>query len=348
MWDDRAVANLNVSYLGAIQSIHRNLKLMYVHAYQSLVWNVVASERWKRHGAKVVKGDLVIVDRQAERAIHQQDEVDEAGEVVIRPAADDTAVTHDDLFERAQALTAEDAESGKYTIFDVVLPTPGFDIEYPDNALGDFYKEFMASERGGGLDPGDMRRSQKDFSLSGSYRKVIGQAGKNMGFEVKAYSEETEQLVETDLEKLNKSKPNRNGGNRDKNSTHSSNNSHENEGGRFNGGGDVGRGGRFNNRRGRGGRGGRGGNFSGSDKQSGGHYQNEGAREGGAESSKMYHDIRTEEEMNADMISPVNTKLIAWQNLPDKLATEDKASREAMESKWLSYLHLKERLLIQI
>ena len=184
---------------------------MYVHAYQSLVWNIVASERWARYGAKVVEGDLIIVDRKAGRAIIQEDEIDEAGEVVIRPAADDTAVTHDDLFERAHSLSMEEVESGKYTIFDIVLPTPGFDIEYPNNAVGDFYKEFMASDRGGRLDPGNMRRAQKDFSLSGSYRKVIGQAGQSMSFEVKAYSEETEQLVETDLEKLNKSRPNRNG-----------------------------------------------------------------------------------------------------------------------------------------
>jgi len=305
---------------------------MYVHAYQSLVWNVVASERWSRYGSKVVPGDLVIVDRQAERAVHQQDEIDEAGEVVIRPAADDTAVTHDDLFERAKALTVEEAESGNYTIFDVVLPTPGFDIEYPNNALGDFYKEFMASERGGGLDPANMRRPQKDFSLSGSYRKLIGQAGKNMSFEVKAYSEETEQLVETDLEKLNKSKPNRNGGDKAKNHTQDSNNK---DGGRFSGGGDDsrgGRGGRFNNRRGRAGRDGRGDSSFVFNRQSGGQNQNGDATDNGRDSSRIYHDVRLEE--GNDLSTPaVNAKMSAWQNLPDELAAEGKATREAMESK---------------
>jgi len=90
-----------------------------------------------------------------------------------------------------------------------VLPTPGYDIEYPDNDIGDFYREFMASERGGGLDPADMRRLQKDFSLSGSYRKILAQVGKDLSFEVKTYHEENEQLVETDLEKLLKSRPQR-------------------------------------------------------------------------------------------------------------------------------------------
>ena len=300
---------------------------MYVHAYQSLVWNIVASERWARYGAKVVEGDLVIVNRQPKQVVLQQDDVDEAGEVVIRPAADDTAVTHDDLFERAQALTAEEAQSGKYTIFDIVLPTPGFDIEYPNNAVGDFYKEFMASERGGGLDPGNMRRPQKDFSLSGSYRKVIGQAGKNISFTVKAYSAETEQLVETDMEKLNKSKPNRNG-DRD-NYTVDSKNTLKNEGGRFNGGGDDTRGGRFNNRRGRG-RDGRGGSFFGSSKPSGSRDQNDSARDSSNDSSRIYHDIQKQE---IDTASPVNEKMSAWQSLPDKLASEEKAARESMDGK---------------
>ncbi|KAL3427084.1 tRNA pseudouridine synthase d [Phlyctema vagabunda] len=200
----------STDYLGALLVINRNLRLMYVHAYQSLVWNTVVSERWVRYGNRVVKGDLVLVDGQAARnaAAHsKEDEMDENGEIIVRPAADDVAVAHDDLFQRARPLSEEEAATGKYSIFDIVLPTPGYDIEYPDNDIGDYYKDFMSSEKGGCLDPADMRRNQKDFSLSGSYRKMIAQIGKDPSFEVKVYEEENEQLVETDLEKLNKSRP---------------------------------------------------------------------------------------------------------------------------------------------
>ncbi|RDW70150.1 hypothetical protein BP5796_08547 [Coleophoma crateriformis] len=195
-------------YLGALQTINRNLKLMYVHAYQSLVWNAVTSERWSRYGDKVIQGDLVLVDGQAIRnaAAAKENEIDENGEVVIRPAVDDTALSHDDLFQRARPLSADEAASGQYSIFDIVLPTPGYDINYPDNDIGDYYKEFMSSERGGRLDPANMRRPQKDFSLSGSYRKILGQVTQQMSFEVKVYHDENEQLVETDLEKLQNSR----------------------------------------------------------------------------------------------------------------------------------------------
>lgn len=200
--------NLSKDYAGAILQITRNLRLMYVHAYQSLVWNMVASERWARFGKKVISGDLVIVDTNRHANAEPEQEVDESGEIIIRPAVDDSAVTADDLFERARPLTEDEAASGRYTIFDIVLPTPGFDVEFPNNEIGDYYKEFMGSERGGGLDPANMRRSHKDFSLSGSYRKLMGVVGADVSYEIKPYRDETTQLVETDLDKINKQEQN--------------------------------------------------------------------------------------------------------------------------------------------
>ncbi|RFU33873.1 hypothetical protein B7463_g2431, partial [Scytalidium lignicola] len=196
-------------FTGAILKIPRNLRTMYVHAYQSLVWNTVASHRWNKYGDKVIKGDLVLVEAQSSLITDNQDEVDENGEIVVRPAADDTAVSHDDFFQRARPLTEEEAQSGKWTIFDIVLPTPGFDINYPDNDIGEYYKEIMATERFGGLDPAKMRRKEKDFSLSGSYRNVLAAVGSDLAFQIKTYHDETEQLVETDLEKLRKANPER-------------------------------------------------------------------------------------------------------------------------------------------
>lgn len=193
-------------YQGAITTIPRNLRMMYVHAYQSLVWNVVAGKRWTTYGDKVVEGDLVLVhehkDKEAGAVASplEKDSVDQDGEVVINPEGDDSA----DNFERARPLSKEEAESGKYTIFDVVLPQPGWGIEYPRNAIGDFYKEFMGSERGGGLDPHNMRRAWRDISLSGGYRKFLARPLEPMSFEVKEYTHDDEQLTETDLQRLQK------------------------------------------------------------------------------------------------------------------------------------------------
>lgn len=190
-------------YLGALQTVPRNLRLMYVHAYQSLVWNHAASERWRLYGDKVVEGDLVIINKQEETA-GAEDTVDADGEVIVAPQAEDSATAVDDAFTRARPLSADEAASGKYTIFDIVLPTPGFDIVYPPNQMTEFYKRFMGSEQGGGLDPFDMRRARRDIGLSGSYRTLLSRPGPDYSYQVKAYSQDDQQLVETDLECLKK------------------------------------------------------------------------------------------------------------------------------------------------
>lgn len=195
----------------ALQSISRNLRLMYVHAYQSLVWNMAVSERWKRFGTTVIEGDLVLIDEHREEKSNgdQAEDVDADGEAIVRPAGHDRAANAEDMFSRARALTKEEAESGKYTIFDIVLPTPGFDILYPANNIAKFYQEFMASERGGGLDPYDMRRQWKDVSLSGSYRKILAKPGKDISFEIRSYEGDDGQFVETDMDRLEKAKSGR-------------------------------------------------------------------------------------------------------------------------------------------
>lgn len=44
-----------------------------------------------------------------------------------------------------KVLTKEDVESGQYSIFDVILPLPGYNIEYPPN-MKEFYEEQMSKD----------------------------------------------------------------------------------------------------------------------------------------------------------------------------------------------------------
>lgn len=187
---------------GALTTIQRNLRLMYVHAYQSFVWNTVAGQRWEAYRESVVEGDLVIVGEKGGDHGDVKDQVDEDGEPVFHPAAHDTAQDAGDAFTRAHPLSKAEAGSGKFDIFDVVLPLPGYDVVYPSNAIGKYYEDFMGSEAGGKLDPHNMRRTWKDLSLSGAYRKLMARPGPGFSMEVQQYRDENEQMVETDLERL--------------------------------------------------------------------------------------------------------------------------------------------------
>ena len=46
-------------YYNAFASISKGTRFIYIHAYQSYVWNKAVSERLRRHGRKVLIGDLV-------------------------------------------------------------------------------------------------------------------------------------------------------------------------------------------------------------------------------------------------------------------------------------------------
>ena len=80
----------------------RNMRSMYVHAYQSLVWNHAATTRAKL-GLTVLEGDLVL----------PLDIDTESGEA----KSGDTPEVH--------TVSAEDVVTSRFSFDEVVLPLPG-------------------------------------------------------------------------------------------------------------------------------------------------------------------------------------------------------------------------------
>ncbi len=77
---------------------------MYVHSWQSYVWNKVVSWRLQVHGHTPIPGDLVYRER--------------------------TSSSHTSKAE-VDVITRE--RLSEYTIHDVLLPLPGFDVKWPEN-----------------------------------------------------------------------------------------------------------------------------------------------------------------------------------------------------------------------
>jgi tRNA pseudouridine13 synthase len=147
------------------------MRLLYLHAYQSLIFNKVVSRRIKEWGLKLVVGDLVFVDshlanvniEKGEILLDATDEIDDQPEKIevdaeipqeevsvfkVRPLKLCAAMIFQIKISlpktMVKPLTEDDVKSGKYSIFDVVLPLPGHDITYPNNEMNVWYQEFLA------------------------------------------------------------------------------------------------------------------------------------------------------------------------------------------------------------
>uniref|UniRef100_A0A803T4Y1 Pseudouridylate synthase 7 homolog n=1 Tax=Anolis carolinensis TaxID=28377 RepID=A0A803T4Y1_ANOCA len=146
--------------VSAFGIIPRNNRLMYIHSYQSYVWNNMVSKRIEEYGLKAVPGDLVL--------------------------------------KGGTATYIEESEADNYTIHDIVMPLPGFDVIYPKHKIGEAYKEILAADN---LDINNMKHKIRDYSLSGAYRKVIIRP-QHVSWELVAYDDPKIPLFTTDLDKM--------------------------------------------------------------------------------------------------------------------------------------------------
>lgn len=159
--------------LGALDSIPRNIRLMYIHAYQSFVWNQIVSRRISQFGRDVIVGDLVY-DGQEEDIINETTDIlsdtdiknkntvifteekalDSTTDVGIEEGSKQVGENKviDDLKEEQEdvpylpmvkALTEEDLAN--YTLADVVMPQPGWRVTYPSYAKT-WFDEFLAKD----------------------------------------------------------------------------------------------------------------------------------------------------------------------------------------------------------
>lgn len=140
---------------GAIASINRELRLMYVHAVQSLWWNAAASKRAQLYGNDVcVVGDLVFNETSKELEI----------------------VTEESL--------------SNFTIFNVVLPIIGHATSlFPANELGEYMRGLVS----GHAEIFQKDKWKHLWDLPGGHRHFL-QKPKDLELEFYSYSQADELL----------------------------------------------------------------------------------------------------------------------------------------------------------
>ncbi|XP_050917141.1 multisubstrate pseudouridine synthase 7 isoform X1 [Lathyrus oleraceus] len=199
------------SYLQALKSIPRTLRMMYVHSYQSYLWNNAASTRVQKYGTEqVVLGDLVYCKENPSEKVAEivgLDSGDDCGDSYDTNNEDEVSGDiHDKSSSNVKVVNAEDLNSKCYTIDDVILPMPGSRSIYPTNDIVKVYNDLTNKD---GVSLTESVHNAKEFSITsvtGSYRRVF-QKPINFEWELLTYTDSNKPLVETDLDKIGKSKP---------------------------------------------------------------------------------------------------------------------------------------------
>ncbi|NXU56813.1 PUS7L protein, partial [Turnix velox] len=170
----RALNRYGVNHEGCTKgwlSIPHSMRIFYVHAYCSKIWNEAASYRLKIYGSKVVEGDLVFSEESNENI---------------------------SLSDKVHVVTAPEESANKYSINQVVLPMVGHSIKYPSNKVGLWYHERLSKNE---LQMCKFRVSPLQLNIPGCYRPILKNV-QNLSY----FLEGTEKGIEIEDNLLNESK----------------------------------------------------------------------------------------------------------------------------------------------
>ncbi|XP_052155885.1 uncharacterized protein LOC127773754 [Oryza glaberrima] len=196
------------NYLQALKSIPRTLRMMYVHSYQSYLWNHAASARVEKYGiSQAVEGDLVYSKEAPPGEATSVDTSEPCDDQINSSDIDLCSETlPEETIQSVKIVDSEDLLKGVYSFEDVVLPLPGSQALFPGNGIADIYHELAKKD---GISLTENAHGVKEFSITsmkGGYRRVF-QRPIDFEWELMTYTDDTASLAETDLDVLSRNKP---------------------------------------------------------------------------------------------------------------------------------------------
>ncbi|NWJ11408.1 PUS7L protein, partial [Crypturellus undulatus] len=124
-------------------NIPHAMRIFYIHAYCSKIWNEATSYRLSTYGSKVVEGDLVISEDSDENF---------------------------SVNDKVHIVSTSEESANKYSIHQVVLPMVGHSIKYPSNKVGQWYHERLSKDE---LQNCKFRVSPLQLNIPGCYRPIL-------------------------------------------------------------------------------------------------------------------------------------------------------------------------------
>ncbi|CAG0888856.1 unnamed protein product [Darwinula stevensoni] len=178
------------NYFGALDKLPRHMRLMYAHAYQSYVWNVVVTQRFQHYHDQVLPGDLICLD-----SSEPSPPLDEGAMEVEREEQE----MNRKKWKKPKVRYVEEVEAVRTPITSVVFPLPGSEVLYPNNDMHTWLQETLAKD-GFSLDAFRGTIHEK-YHLTGAYRALVV---KPQGFQWEhiSYHEADANLLLSDLDRL--------------------------------------------------------------------------------------------------------------------------------------------------
>jgi tRNA pseudouridine13 synthase len=202
-----------VDFAKAYSTVTKNQWLMCLHAYQSYIWNMSASERVHKYGLVCIEGDLVSVGasgpdidvetvddncEDGEGSQSVEDTQETASKQVKEESKEDKI--KDNSFQNSKnrseirVLTSEDIAANIFTIKDVILPLPGHNIKLPTNDIGSFYLNLLSKD---GISLEFFAKCLPAHRMNGAYRRLI-QMPTDFEWNYFEYNDPNEELVPTE------------------------------------------------------------------------------------------------------------------------------------------------------
>mmetsp|Transcript_21847 Transcript_21847/g.32161 ORF Transcript_21847/g.32161 Transcript_21847/m.32161 type:complete len:298 (-) Transcript_21847:297-1190(-) len=136
--------------LMAIRCLQHGVRMFWINAYQSYVWNLAVTERIRRLGTEVAIGDLYVQNRKDDVFCGDNDGEGGGGS------------------RKKDVCIVSKENISDVDISQVVLPLPGYDVQYPSNEIGKFYEDILLRDN-----VSFCKDTVAEATAKGTYRDIV-------------------------------------------------------------------------------------------------------------------------------------------------------------------------------